>query len=385
MKGVLFFLVNSISMCSIVMSLVLVFSVKALATSVDTVKLYQNIEPSLCIVLALDASKRRLGMGSGFVLNAQGHVVTNAHVLGQAHSVVVECNGEKASVIGIATSADSQDVVILDTTLRAPNPIKSLGKSRPKTGTLVFVLGNPHGLSSTITPGIVSGYREFEGHPFVQLSAAINPGNSGGPVVDQQGRVIGIATLKLLNAEGIGFAVPSSAIRAVEWHSVDKVLGDSSANHNITSDQSMVANDIKFRDIAFGTRCKELQLNDYLLAHVSIDENSNQLLSGVSQSLMGIETDVYYRCKNGVFVEGIYGLMPNQLDSVLAALTTKYGKGTQQKRSLVSRDYRWQPTRGYEIKLSVSRNNFVLKYTHLNMIKLIERTQQMAAIASGEL
>jgi S1-C subfamily serine protease len=80
-------------------------------------------------------------------------------------------------------------------------------------GQKVYSIGNPMGLRHTVTSGIISGYREHKGRKFIQTDAPINPGNSGGPLIDEQGGLIGINTMVLRDAQGIGFAVPFQEIK----------------------------------------------------------------------------------------------------------------------------------------------------------------------------
>ena len=80
-------------------------------------------------------------------------------------------------------------------------------------GQKVYTIGNPSGLRDTVTSGIISGYRQYKGNPYIQTDAAINPGNSGGPLVDKDGRLLGINTMILRNTEGIGFAIPFKTVR----------------------------------------------------------------------------------------------------------------------------------------------------------------------------
>ena len=79
-------------------------------------------------------------------------------------------------------------------------------------GTKVYTIGNPHGLQHTVTSGIVSGYQEYDNNNYIQTDAPINPGNSGGPLIDTDGRIVGINTMILAKAEGIGFAIPVNSV-----------------------------------------------------------------------------------------------------------------------------------------------------------------------------
>ncbi|MBU4229787.1 MAG: trypsin-like peptidase domain-containing protein, partial [Proteobacteria bacterium] len=80
-------------------------------------------------------------------------------------------------------------------------------------GQKVYSIGSPMGLRHTVTGGIISGYREHKGRKFIQTDAPINPGNSGGPLIDEQGGLIGINTMVLRDAQGIGFAVPFEEVK----------------------------------------------------------------------------------------------------------------------------------------------------------------------------
>ena len=83
-----------------------------------------------------------------------------------------------------------------------------------RSGARVYTIGNPSGLAYTVTTGVVSGFREMNGKPYVQTDAPINPGNSGGPLIDEQGRVIGINSMVMRGVTGIGFAIPIAAAYA---------------------------------------------------------------------------------------------------------------------------------------------------------------------------
>lgn len=354
------------------------------ANFVDASQLYQSIKPSLCLVVGLDQHKKRLGLGSGFVLNREGQVVTNEHVIAQASSVVVECNGEKSAVTELQQSSAGVDLVVLSTTLKKPTPLSLSKQDLTQPGALVFILGNPHGLSASISAGIVAGVREFDGHSYVQLSGSINPGNSGGPVINQRGQVVAISTLKLMNAEAIGFALPVSYLKQLQQQKKGEVpLPGPNSDSPVATET--VEQSLTFRGLSFGVQCSELKSKGLLFEHIRLEQDSNQLLSGLMQPLIGVDTNIFYRCKNGVFVEGMYGLMPSQLTSVLQALTKKYGSPKRQKTSMVSEEHRWQPVEGYQIKLTVTGNNYVLKYTHHQLIALMDTLQQMAAIEGGEL
>ncbi|MGA9043011.1 MAG: trypsin-like peptidase domain-containing protein [Terriglobales bacterium] len=164
------------------------------------------------------------GQGSGFIIDKEGHILTNYHVIADARQLEVTLHNRKkyrATVIGTDRSHDLAVVQIKGAEL---TPMV-LGDSRNlQVGQKVYAIGNPFGLSGTLTSGIVSSIRsvqEPEGTTIdeaIQTDAAINPGNSGGPLLNWRGEVIGINTMIASNSgqsAGIGFAIPINTAKAV--------------------------------------------------------------------------------------------------------------------------------------------------------------------------
>jgi S1-C subfamily serine protease len=161
--------------------------------------------------------------GSGVIFDSQGRVITNEHVARTAPSpdaisVVLPDGRRFAAVVELADP--SVDIAVLRIA-SAPSalPVAELTSAALKVGQLVIAIGNPYGLSWTVTAGVVSatgrslpvgGGRELK--DLIQTDTPINPGNSGGPLVDAQGRVVGITTAVMPFARGVGFAVPTSAV-----------------------------------------------------------------------------------------------------------------------------------------------------------------------------
>ena len=168
-----------------------------------------------------DGVMKQQALGSGFIVDAQGHVVTNAHVIDGATRVKVRLSDDReltAKVIGKDTRLDVA-VLLLDNPPK-DLPVASLGRSEPlRVGDYVVAIGNPFGLGNTVTMGIVSAKGRTIGagpyDDFIQTDASINPGNSGGPLFNLYGQVIGINTAINPNGKGIGFAIPVDAIKQV--------------------------------------------------------------------------------------------------------------------------------------------------------------------------
>ncbi|MGA7376061.1 MAG: trypsin-like peptidase domain-containing protein [Candidatus Sulfotelmatobacter sp.] len=164
------------------------------------------------------------GQGSGFVIDRQGHILTNYHVVEGARQVKVTMHNRKTYDATIIGTDPLHDLAVIQ--IKAPDLIPAvLGDSRNlQVGQKVYAIGNPFGLAGTMTRGIVSSIRpvrEPSGATIdeaIQTDAAINPGNSGGPLMNWHGEVIGINTMILSSVgqnAGIGFAIPINTAKAV--------------------------------------------------------------------------------------------------------------------------------------------------------------------------
>jgi len=164
------------------------------------------------------------GQGSGFIIDHDGHILTNYHVIADAQRVEVTLHNRKKYRASIVGTDRSHDLAVIQ--IKAPElqPM-TLGESRNlQVGQKVYAIGNPFGLSGTLTSGIVSSIRQVQEpdgvtiDEAIQTDAAINPGNSGGPLLNSHGEVIGINTMIASNVgqnAGIGFAIPINTAKAV--------------------------------------------------------------------------------------------------------------------------------------------------------------------------
>jgi putative serine protease PepD len=186
-----------------------------------------EIEVTTAAADPFGGARTSTAVGSGFVLDEAGHIVTNAHVVDGAESVTVRfADGTTATgtVVGSDTSTDVA-VVQVDVAASLLHPLALADSSSVEVGDEVVAIGSPYGLEGTVTTGIVSGLdRELtapDGSTItgaIQTDAAVNHGNSGGPLLDAHGDVIGI--ISQIESEsggndGVGFAVPSDTVRTV--------------------------------------------------------------------------------------------------------------------------------------------------------------------------
>ena len=184
------------------------------------------------------AAGERRALGSGFIVDSRGYIITNNHVVDKADKIYVKLStdpdggpgdeGRPATVIGVDKDTDIA-VIKIDT--KEPLPTVKLGNSDgAQVGDWVLAIGSPFALSKTVTAGIISaknrsidepspnGVSQTQFQRFIQTDAAINPGNSGGPLVDMAGQVVGMNTAiytQSMGSQGVGFAMPANIIASV--------------------------------------------------------------------------------------------------------------------------------------------------------------------------
>jgi regulator of sirC expression with transglutaminase-like and TPR domain len=174
----------------------------------------QTARKSVVVITFAGRDGRRQGLGTGFIVAADGLIATNLHVIGEARPISVElADGKKYEVTSIHASDRSLDLALLRIKARALSPLELGDSAALKDGQPVVALGNPLGLTNSVVAGVVSGKREIEGHPMIQLAIPIEQGNSGGPLLDMQGRVQGLLTMKSLVTSNLGFAVPINTLK----------------------------------------------------------------------------------------------------------------------------------------------------------------------------
>jgi len=164
------------------------------------------------------------GAGSGFVIDGEGHILTNYHVIQNARQLEVTTSDKKKYKAQVVGADPAHDLAVIQIPIKTV-PRAEIGDSKSLVvGQKVFAIGNPFGLNGTMTRGIISSIRSVRGprgfiDEAIQTDAAINPGNSGGPLLNSRGQVIGINSMILTGgveqSAGIGFAIPINTAKSV--------------------------------------------------------------------------------------------------------------------------------------------------------------------------
>lgn len=190
---------------------------------------FSKASPAVVRIEVRDREFRLIGQGSGFFLSADGLIATNHHVIAGAHFAVVEVpNGPMYLAEGIAGVDPVADLALLKVRADGHPFVELAGPALPQVGARVYAIGNPQGLSNTLSEGLVSGHRylsdvgshgvaispvdtgrsDAEEVTVIQTTASISPGSSGGPLLSSAGRVVGVVTANLAGGQNLNFAVP---------------------------------------------------------------------------------------------------------------------------------------------------------------------------------
>ena len=194
----------------------------ALALQTSMVAIIKQLTPSVVVI------ETSSGLGSGVIYDTAGHIVTNAHVVGTSKTFKVTLSDGKVYNGTLVGTFPADDIAVIKITATGLKPAVFGDSGALSVGDFVLAMGNPLGLQSSVTEGIVSALSRQVSEPtgnslpdVIQTSAAINPGNSGGALVDLKGEVVGIPTLAATDpqiggsAPGIGFAISSNRARTI--------------------------------------------------------------------------------------------------------------------------------------------------------------------------
>ncbi|KAG0626300.1 hypothetical protein M758_2G117700 [Ceratodon purpureus] len=285
----------------------------------NTVKVFQECSPSVAniststtanIGMSMNPIEIPRGTGSAFVWDTEGHVVTNYHVVmngNKAKITLSDASTWEGTVVGVAKN---KDLAVLKISAPASKlkPIVVGSSQALQVGQHVLAIGNPFGLDRTLTSGIISGVgrdiRSIGGAQIkgvVQTDASINPGNSGGPLLDSQGRLIGVNTAIYSPSgasAGIGFAIPVDTVRRV----VNELIRKGKVSRPGLG--VMCAND---------SQAKQLGVNGVLI--LGLSENSAAAKAG----LLPTKRDLFGRIELGDIIVAINGQTLSRVDDLVAA------------------------------------------------------------------
>jgi regulator of sirC expression with transglutaminase-like and TPR domain len=169
---------------------------------------------SVVVITFTGRDGKRQGLGTGFIVGADGLIATNFHVLGEARPISVELSdGKRYEVTSVHASDRTADLALIRINAKGLPALELADSDRLKEGQTVVALGNPFGLANSVVSGVVSARRKIEGRSMIQVAIPIERGNSGGPLLDLSGRVHGVLTMKSLVTTNLGFAMPINDLK----------------------------------------------------------------------------------------------------------------------------------------------------------------------------
>src|SRR6266849_3921911 len=205
--------------------------------------------------------------GSGVLVDPKGYILTNNHVIENAQEIIVRLSDQRKFPARLVGRDPKTDLAVLKVDAPGPLPVAELGdSSQLRVGQWAIAIGNPFGLDRTVTVGIVSatartrvGVTQYDN--FIQTDASINPGNSGGPLLNIDGKVIGINTAIVATGQGIGFSIPinqardempadepvvAEALGTNEWgFSVESLTGDAALRFDLPVSRGLLVTDVQ--------------------------------------------------------------------------------------------------------------------------------------------
>jgi hypothetical protein len=232
----------------------------------EIAKQYWN---SVVLIVTQDANRQSLAIGSGLIVE-NGKVVTNYHVIeGAKYAYALSASGSKYPIDGLFGTDQKNDLALLSAQGIQKSTV-NLSMDSVQIGQRIYAIGNPEGLSNSISEGIVSGKRTLNGSKLIQITAPISPGSSGGPIVDDRGQVIGIAVGAITSGQNLNFAIPVALVLPMLSNTtltalnspVRKVIsGNNSVTTNIADGLRVV--DVKFDCAEYSSTGFECELKGF--------------------------------------------------------------------------------------------------------------------------
>lgn len=184
----------------------------AQALALNAEQIYRQASPAVMTILVYGPKGEALGNGTGFLVDADGTALTAYHVIRDAAKATARfSDGATCKILGVVAFDESRDIAVVRVE-ETKRPFLTVAKQVPAIGSESFVIGAPKGLEFSITEGIVNQVRDDGGTQSIQFSAPVSPGNSGSPLIDSEGRAVGVVSYQRTDGQNLNFAVPTSYV-----------------------------------------------------------------------------------------------------------------------------------------------------------------------------
>jgi serine protease Do len=260
----------------------------AVIAETDLTKLVKNIQPAVATVVAYDVNGNVASLGTGFFISKEGHLVTNYHVLfGKFSAEIKTAEGETFRIKTIVAQNQTADLLKVAVDIPA-GKVRWLALSDAPASIAqhVVVVGSPMGLDQSVSDGIVASVRRIPGFgTFYQISAPISPGSSGSPVVDMQGKVLGVATFQLLQGQNLNFAIASQSIRELQTDLSAQSLSEWSFRQS--NKKAILAEEMCRKGFSFSINGQDQKAMEYFKKATENDPNSTAAWYGLGYCYAG--------------------------------------------------------------------------------------------------
>ena len=259
-----------------------------LKAETDLTKLVKVVQPAVVTVVAYDVDGNVANIGTGFFVNKKCHLITNHHVLiGKFSAVIKLANGSTYQIKTIIAENQATDLIKVLVDI-PPEKVHWLQVSEevPPVAQHVMVVGSPMGLEQSVSDGIVSSVREIPGiGTFFQMSAPISPGSSGSPVVNMEGKVVGVATFQFLQGQNLNFAISGKSILALQTHKSGQTISE--WTFGISNQKPLLAGELCRKGFSFSVDGQDQKALQYFKEATENDPDSTTAWYGLGYCYAG--------------------------------------------------------------------------------------------------
>jgi serine protease Do len=186
----------------------------AQAAEMSVAELAAKVRESTVVISVVGREGERSALGAGFVVDKNGLIATNLHVIGEARPIFVALvDGRRLEATEVYATDRAMDLAVIRVNANDLKPLELGDSASLKQGQEVVAVGNPRGLEHSVVSGVISAIRVVDGKPMLQVAIPVEQGNSGGPLLDRQGRVEGVVSMKSVITENLGFALAINALK----------------------------------------------------------------------------------------------------------------------------------------------------------------------------
>jgi len=272
----------------ILFSLWAVILSKPLKAEIELTELVKVVQPSVATVVAYDVDRNVANIGTGFFLNHKGHLITNHHVLaGKFGAEIKTADGSTYPIKSVIAENQTTDLikVLVDIPPEEVHWIE-VSKEMPPVAQRVMVVGSPMGLEQSVSDGIISSVREIPGvGTFFQMSAPISPGSSGSPVVNMEGKVVGVATFQFLQGQNLNFAISGKSILDLQTNQPGQTLSE--WTFRISNQKPRLAGELCRKGFSFSINGQDQKALQYFKKATENDPNSTTAWYGLGYCYAG--------------------------------------------------------------------------------------------------